>query len=320
MRAGPLSSPRVIDLLNEFYVPVFAPWRRIGMLRLALIVTLLVWTAAATGQPVLQDVDSLEWMVADSSLIVSGTVIGEQINEEPEGYVWHTVAFRVDETLKGQHRPTLQFIVQTSTIDKEIGRWRDEHRRLLAFLDDSPRVVARWHSRKWARYPFAPRTGYLRGSFIELGRQDGPACYTLDLRALAGSEPILEATRHAIRGTASTARLCSHWFMVPGDSLKRLTVPVDSRLEAQARRWVGSADKDLRVLGASALVYFRSDENAELLKGLLNDASTWEHQLVSRGEKRRERVYEVRAEAWSVLDAWGYPASHPVTRIPLPDG
>jgi hypothetical protein len=108
--------------------------------------------------------------------------------------------------------------------------------------------------------------------------------------------------------------------MVPGDSLKRLTVPVDSRLEAQARRWLGSADKDLRVLGASALIYFRSDENAELLMGLLNDAATWEYQLVSRGEKRRERVYEVRAEAWSVLDAWGYPASHPVTRIPLPDG
>ena len=73
-------------------------------------------------------------------------------------------------------------------------------------------------------------------------------------------------------------------------------------------------------LGASAVIYFRSDENAELLKSVLNDAATWEHQLVSRGEKRRERVYEVRAEAWSVLDAWGYPASHPVTRIPLPDG
>jgi hypothetical protein len=95
-------------------------------------------------------------------------------------------------------------------------------------------------------------------------------------------------------------------------------VPVDSRLEAQARKWLGSADKDLRVLGASALVYFRSDENAGMLKGLLNDPATSEHQIIARGAERRERVFEVRAEAWSVLDAWGYHVSQPVTRILIP--
>jgi hypothetical protein len=56
-------------------------------------------TAAASGQPIVEDIDSVEWMAADSSLIVRGTVIAEQINEEPEGFVWHTIAFRVDETL-----------------------------------------------------------------------------------------------------------------------------------------------------------------------------------------------------------------------------
>ena len=292
---------------------------RIGILRFAFSMMLVLSTAAtATGQPIVEDIDSVEWMAADSSLIVRGTVIAEQINEEPAGYVWHTVAFRVEETLKGQHRPTLKFIVQTNTIDKEIGRWRDERRPLLAFLDDSPRVVARWGSRKWARYPFAPRTGYRKGSFIELGRQGLPACYTLDLRALAGTEPILEAARSAIHGPVSTARLYSHSFMIPGENLKRLTVPVDSRLEAQARRWIRSADKDVRVLGVSALIYFRSDENAELLKSLVNDPASWEHQLVSGVGERRERVFEVREEAWSVLDAWGVQVSHPVTRIPIP--
>jgi hypothetical protein len=296
------------------------PGSRICRLRLVLSTTLLVWTAVtARGQPIVEDIDSVEWMAADSSLIVRGTVIAEQIKEEPEGYVWHKVAFRVDETLKGEHRPTLQFIVQTNTIDKEIGQWRDESRPLLAFLDDSPRVVARWRSKNWARFPFAPRTGYCNGSFLELGRQGAPACYTLDFRALRGTEPILEATRNAIRGLAITARICSHAFMIPGDSLKRLTVPVDSRLEAQARKWTGSADMYVRVLGASALVYFRSDENAETLKGLLNDPATWEHQnLLARGAERKERVFAVREEAYAVLDAWGYNVSHPATRIPIP--
>jgi hypothetical protein len=289
------------------------------MLRLALSM-LLVFSLAATakGQPIVEDIDSVEWMAADSSLIVRGTVIAEQVNEEPQGFVWHTVAFRVDETLKGEHRPTVKFIVQTNTIDKEIGRWREDRRPLLAFLDDSPRVVARWLSRKWARYPFAPRTGYRKGSFLELGRQGTTTCYTLELRALAGTEPTLEATRNAILGPVSTARLYSHTLMIPGENLKRLTVPVDSRLEAQARKWIASADKNLRVLGASALIYFRSDENAKLLKSLINDPASWEHQLVSEVAERRERVFEVREEAWSVLDAWGVQVSHPVTRIPVP--
>jgi hypothetical protein len=281
---------------------------------------LLLWTAAARGQPIIENIDSVEWMAADSTLIVRGTVIAEHKSEQPEGFVWHTVAFRVDETLKGEHRSALRFIVQTNTIDKEIGRWRDERRPLLAFLDDSPRVVARWHSRKWARYRFAPRTGYRKGSLLELGREGAPSAYALDLRALARSEPILEATRNAIHGPSSTATLFSHSFMIPGDGLKRLTVPVDSRLEAQARRWVASNDKDTRVLGVSALVYFRSDENAEILRGLLNDPATWEQHLVSGAVERRERVFAVREEAYSVLDAWGYHVSHPVTRIPLPDG
>src|SRR5690242_16367759 len=102
------------------------------MLRLALSMLLVLsLAAAARGQPVVEEIDAVEWMAADSSLIVRGTVVAEQINEEPEGFVWHTVAFRVDETLKGVHRPTLRFIVQTNTIDKEIGRWKDERRPLL---------------------------------------------------------------------------------------------------------------------------------------------------------------------------------------------
>jgi hypothetical protein len=99
-----------------------------------------------------------------------------------------------------------------------------------------------------------------------------------------------------------------------------LTVPVDSRLEAQARKWDRSADKDIRVLGASALVDFRSNEHADLLEGLLHDPGNWEHHLVSRGAGRRERVFEVRAPAYAVLDAWGYYVSRLVTSTPLPDG
>jgi hypothetical protein len=37
------------------------------------------------GQPIVENVDSIEWMVADSSVIVRGTIVAHKSEEEPSG-------------------------------------------------------------------------------------------------------------------------------------------------------------------------------------------------------------------------------------------
>lgn len=297
--------------------------RRRGLadvIRLAACLAVAAWfVAPARGQPLVTDLDSVEWMAADSALVVRGTVVGLETEKAPE-FLWHTVTFRVDETLKGEHRPSLRFLLQSNTRDeKDITRWKEQGRPLLAFLRESRCVVAKWHYREWSRFPFAPRTGYRERSFLELAPGAESPAYDLSLKALDGPEAILRATREAIATPPAPGKLCDSWVDLPGDGLIRLTVPIDSRLEARARGWVRSPDRDFRRLGAANLMYFRSDTNVAILRGLLDDPGvSTVHFLDSRRAERIERVHVVREEAYSVLRAWGYEVPRPLPREPLP--
>src|SRR5262249_40604376 len=153
------------------------------------------------GQPVLESVDSIEWMAADASVVVRGTIVAHKSEEEPQGLVWHTVSFRVDETLKGPHRPTLQFTVAANTIEKDLPRWKETGRPVLAFMDASRFVICRWHYRRFARYPLSPRNGWSKGSFVELDPAARPGVYSLDLKPIRRPEEILRITREAIATT-----------------------------------------------------------------------------------------------------------------------
>ena len=50
-------------------------------------------------------------------------------------------------------------------------------------------------------------------------------------------------------------------------------VPIDERLERQARRWIDSDHAEWRVQGAAALRYFRSDRTIAALKALADEGS-----------------------------------------------
>jgi hypothetical protein len=60
-----------------------------------------------------------------------------------------------------------------------------------------------------------------------------------------------------------------------------------ARLEARARQWVRSEDKDVRREGASALVFFPSDANAAILMGLLDDPASWNFVIQDGARERR---------------------------------
>jgi hypothetical protein len=93
-----------------------------------------------------------------------------------------------------------------------------------------------------------------------------------------------------------------------------LAVPVDSRLEAVARRWAEARDAYARVRAAQALSHFRSPENAEILKGLLTDTAM----PYSAGSGKWTRgVYAVREEAYTTLASWGVDVGMPELEGPM---
>jgi hypothetical protein len=285
----------------------------------ASLLTAILIVVPARAQPVLESVDSIEWMAVDSSVVVRGTIVAHKSEEEPQGLVWHTVTFRVDETLKGRHRPTIQFVVATNTIEKQLPTWKQTGRPVLAFLEESRYVVSRTRLRRFARFPLSPRKGWSKGSFVELDPDVRPGAYTLDLKPITRTDEILRATREAVAAPPAPAKLCSYWFDLPhAVGWTRLSVPIDARLEAKALQWIRSDDKDVRREGASALVLFPSDANAAILMGLLDDPASWDFVIHEGAREREERVYSVREEATSVLKAWGYEVPRRVLREPIP--
>jgi hypothetical protein len=101
---------------------------------------------------------------------------------------------------------------------------------------------------------------------------------------------------------------------IAGNPYAVIYLPVNDELEKSARKWAAAESQDLRWLAARAMVYFKSDENAAILKRMLDDEATWE---------RREMVeltglsypyqpeFLVRFEAWHVLSGWGYDVPRP---------
>ena len=180
-------------------------------------------------------------------------------------------------------------------------------------------MVAAYRYRQWTRFPFAPRHGWRARSFFELTPGAEHEAYDLSLKALDRPEAILRATREVIAAPPEPGRPCETWMDLPGPGLIRLSVPVNSPLEARAREWTRSPDKDYRKVGAATLGHFHSDANVAILKRLLDDPGvTIFTSQNTRGVERTEHVHEVREEAYSILKAWGYEVPGPVRKELVP--
>ena len=241
------------------------------------------------------------------------------------------MTLRAVETLKGEHRPAIQFMMQSNDVPSEIElieRWQSRRPELLVFLHESKYLVA-LDSPRYARHEFAPRTGRRDGSVLVLDSEDGSSVFTLAQHALSQPEEIIRATKAAVAVRHEGTKLCSNSFMLPHDLVRetpwaqtgggvKLSVPIDARLEARARQWITSEDGPQRVKGAEALIYFRSDANAAALKALLDDGYSSQRVEHHQDRVERELVYGVREAAVTVLEAWGYEPPQVVTREPLP--
>lgn len=270
---------------------------------------LFVSSTPTRAQPLFGTASSVETIVRDSSVIVRGVITGLATEQAPiptNSFVtWYVVTLRVDQTLKGEHQQTIQFMMMetTSADGPAVAALKDENRDLLVFLKESRTVAARrpvW-SAPYERFPLAPWSGFREESLIELRADAVPILFSMEPKQLKGTEAILAVTRAAIafqptHPPGEEYRFTLPWPIVAGsywgeryNGGTSLCVPVDSRLEAKAKEWIESQDRAMREAGAAALGHFRSDENVQTLRRLLNDSASG-----------------VRRAAEKALRDWGY--------------
>lgn len=314
-------------------------------------VVTMVLCSVVWGQPQFSDVDSLEWMAADSKVIVRGAIVDCKREARKGNYVWEAVTVESLETLKGTHEPKIMFVVRTSVLDDDLARWTETRQQLLFFFVDSRRLAEA--DRKYAHHKLGlSRRGYWKRSCVELAKEAKSNLLTLDLQIPSDPKTILRRTRDAIAASARAKPSGTHDLRWPGPLVGQstwagcfvdLTVPVDNRLEAQARRWVKTSkaapngeppyykmhpssdghwvafDENgwktawLREEGAKALVHFKSEANAAILKTLLDDPAC-HYRTIEEGEwvAIRQRVYYVRKAAYTALEKWGVEVAKPV--------
>lgn len=264
-------------------------------------------------------VDSVEWMTADSDLVVRGAV--QRIHQHTRrGRRLYTVTLRVMEVLKpttrrARSRRTVRFAVG-SWLGKSLVAWKKSGAELLVFLARSEAGVR--------TPPFALRRS--RGTVQSVVRLSGPKphrLYTMGFQVLARRADLLRAVGAAARTVRATR---SHRVDVPGSSPAYralwggsavwMYVPRGPRLQRLARTWLRSASVFQRVAGVKALATHRSQATVRSLRGLLRDPG---HFIETRGPgHRRTRVYAVRAAAYEALRSWRIPVRKPVLRVPMP--
>jgi hypothetical protein len=102
---------------------------------------------------------------------------------------------------------------------------------------------------------------------------------------------------------------------IAGNRYAVVYLPVNQRLEENARKWAVSNNRDLRWVAARAMVYFKSDKNAAILRRMLDDDATWDRRemLHMTGLSHpHDPEFLVRWEAWHVLAGWGHDVPTPV--------
>jgi hypothetical protein len=287
-------------------------------------------------------IDPLEWMAADSDLVVRGTIddavllkLGDPDNRNDylSTLDLHFVKLRVTEVLKGDSDGSVSFLVENGG---ELSKWQKQKTLLLVFLKDNrlegiePPVRAKSQLDS-AAYDVLRYTARDPGtaSIIAFEKPHLPIL-SMDLKWLNDPDAMLKVARRYLNETSAAKQ--THRRSVPSFSFQprpfftagtqwtkepyaRITLPIDPYLEKRARQWIASDKKEQRWLGAAALAYFKSDENARLLKSLLNDPARWDPPILvsqyNQPDPSKRVEHLIRWEAWIILHAWGSDAEKP---------
>ena|GEM_PF-3980399 len=259
----------------------------------------------------------------------------------------HFVKLRVTESIKGTAGETISFYIENGG---PLGKWQDKETSVVVFLKDRYFQDSA-EGKPLGIKVYGQLSNVLRYSARRAGvhgliamEKPHPKMYSANLQWLDDPHQMLRVIRQYLkdvpaarkpgvraneRGWGSLERMRkirlfdfkprtlladTRWENSRSRPYVRMNFPVDENLEKHALQWIKSKDKVHRLLGAYALIYFKSENSAEALKSLLDDPGLWgKPQPVSVGgyHDRFESGYIVRTEAWHILHAWGYDVEKP---------
>jgi HEAT repeat protein len=276
---------------------------------IVLVVSLLV-PVPVQAQPLFARADSLEATVANADLVLIGTV--EKYKERPSedgGVKLFDATIVVEEELK---QPVFEdgYTKVSITIPRpeaDLACWQDRQSRLMLALDyDRPGET----------------------TVIELER-DRLKTLSADFTLLRDPDEAIRIARDTVQRTpVGVKRVQTFGLRVPRDVIAGtewedyyetsghlvLMVPVDERLEVRAIERLRSKDYSTRHEAARALRYFKSDENINRMKDLLDDPGWGYLRHAQENDGVEVRHYGVRNQAYEALQAWGVDVPEPEIR------
>ncbi len=268
----------------------------------------LVLSVRADAQPLFSHAESIEWTVANADRVVVGKIVGFGGGEGADEGEGIEATLAVEETLKGEHRQRLR--VWLSRPASVLEGWKDRSRRLLVAVvgeEDSSAATV-----------------------IELA-DEGLEVLTADFTLLRDPDEVIRVAKETVRRMPGVRRILGFALMVPNEAVAGtqwaeyygtggyllLSVPVDRRLETRALEFLRSDSTFRREEGARALRYFRSAENIERVRALLDDPAWAYLDRAEENQGREVRIYVVRREAYRTLRYWGVDAEKPRIREEL---
>ena len=273
---------------------------------------------------------ALELMAADCDAIVRGVIEDRCFVSRPSDPTGDSygVKMRVVETIKGKTGKQITCFV---TDAGDLERFQRDEQELVLFLRSSRNRPVPYPA---GALQYRTRDGLWDDSVIVLNKDSAEVLFA-DLTWHHDPKEIVARLRLATqRGEridiADPEFVYAHLWLpafrvhppatitagssIAGNEFSVVYLPVNQELEDNARKWVTARNQDLRWLAARAMVYFKSDRNAALLKRMLGDEATW-----NRGDMLRmtslpypfEPEFLVRWEAFHVLAGWGYDVAKP---------
>lgn len=274
------------------------------LMPLAAACVVLSIPTGAGAQPLVGGIESIECTVANSLLVILGTIT-EVHPKEADRNTRCEATVAVEETLKGSHGDLRRVRLNRSAAD--LTRWKERSTRLLIVQSDPPTQT----------------------DVIDLP-DAGLAVLTSDFTLLRKPDDLIRAVKETVRRMPGVTRIETYKLRVPDrvtvagtkweEAYKsggyiRVAVPIDDRLEKTAHDYLRSRDYELRQEGTILLRYFKSDDNVARAKALLDDPNWGYNQRAEENWGTEVRSYRVREMAYSTLKHyWGVKVAEPITR------
>jgi len=270
----------------------------------------LISSVQALAQPLFARAESIESTVANADLVFLATLVDFRAAGNDKMHHEHVVTISIEETLKqapiSRDEPYQKLSLDLSRPASVLADWKARSSRLLVACQE-----------------YAPQETIV----IELVR-DKLEVMSAEMTLVRDPETVIRIAKETVRRMpAHVKRVHTFELQVPREIVVgtgweqsydtgghlRLSVPVNQQLEKRAQNYVRSKNPLKREEGAWALVYFKSDENLELVRSLLADPGVT-YQQPAYEDKAGERIFGVRYQAYRTLKSWGINVAQPVIR------